>query len=236
MDLVDNLVGGIVSSLIAVVAVEGYLSLRNRLRERSLARTLGFSETSCTIVVSSHSFQGDLAEIMGVLDAIAVGRALALCARVQVSAELVSSPQAPNGLIDSNIISIGGWSGNSVTGSLMSRYCPGFAIVNRDKEWTDFDSVYYECGERTFKDSQDTMHAFIVKLSPKMTGSEGTRLLIWGHHGVATISGMHYLDRSHKELSYKRNESFFVALQVDRTLGYSAVARSFVDLSADAFG
>lgn len=234
-DVISSLAGGVVSSILAVTLIEGYLRIRRRYHERSLSRVLGFYDAPCSIITPAHAYEGELYQVIGVRDVFAVSFALAACMRVGSTAALASSHQLAEGIVAPNMISIGGWSGNKITESLMAIYCPGFVICNKEKHDTDFDSIYYECGARVFKDTDDVMYSFLVKLSPRMTGLDGSCLLVWGHQGPATVSGVYFVSEFHRVLSRLKKDSFFVVLTVSRSLGSRAVSRLVLDISDDAF-
>ncbi|MFI7543833.1 hypothetical protein [Actinoplanes sp. NPDC049599] len=137
--------------------------------------------------------------------------------------------------LGANAICIGGWSGNAVSDSLLRVYCRGFIVINRQNEFTNFDSIRYECGGSVFQDDKDTAHGFLVKLSPKMTGLDGPVFMLWGHHGIGTLASANYLSTHYGALYRLQRDSFFIVLRISKSLGYRASSNHFVDISQEAF-
>ena len=192
MDIATNLVAGIASSLLAIGITETYHWVRLRRGKRNLGEALGFYNAPCSVVTPSFSVEiagtkarfGETSDRVRVIrepDVYAIGTAVAVC---REASSLPTVMPAKPGLQNPppNLICVGSWSGNDVSAIMLENHCPGFRIVNREKEQSDFDSIYYECGDQIFRDTPQETHAFIMKMSPAYTGLTGSVIILWGHH------------------------------------------------------
>ena len=233
--MMANFAGGVVSSLVAVALVEVYLRARRAREQRHLARALGFRRSTCSIVPTRYDREPGSPPLTGARDAIALAYVLSACHEVRTE-PVVEWDDPMDGLFKSNLVSIGSWSGNKLTGSLMRQYCPGFVTHNADAELTDFASIYYTCGPHVFPSDEDVTHAFVVRLTTAQTGIPGSVTLLWGHYGVGTIAAAQVLTRNPQLLRpYLDRGSFVVALTANRNLGYRAVSRNLLDITEHAF-
>jgi hypothetical protein len=230
-----NFAGGVVSSLVAVALVETYLRLRRVREQRALARALGFRRSTCSIVPTRYDREPGSPPLTGARDAVALAYVLNACHAVRTE-PVVEWDDPMDGLFKANLVSIGSWSGNQLTASLMRQYCPGFVTHNAAAEHTDFASIHYSCGPHVFASDADVTHAFIVRLTTEKTGIPGSVTLLWGHYGVGTIAAAHVLTGTPELLTpFLARGSFAVALTANRKLGYRAVSRNLIDLTDHAF-
>jgi hypothetical protein len=228
MGIAEELVAGVVSSVLAVLLVEVYLWLRRRLRQRSLRWLLG-TET-CAVVTPVAPLSEHPAGLLTTYDAIGLAHVLEACNRVGAVPVITRSGEsAENAPLD--VIAIGGPAANKVSATFLKSYCPGFEIL----EDPTTGSVAYRCGIRTFEHSADEVFAFLVRLAPKETGLPGTALLAWGHSSLATASAGYYVARYASALRKVNKGSFFVAISVRPGLGYRSFDTRPIDLSAAAF-
>jgi len=134
--------------------------------------------------------------------------------------------------LSSNIVVIGGPSGNDTTAALLRTYCPGFKIHNSG----DFSRMFYECGGHRFDDGRSSTSAFIVKLGPTRTNLTGAVMLLWGHYGVGTAAAAYFLNQHSKRLKKLGDgDSYFAAISLNGNLGYRSVSTSVLDISDGAF-
>jgi hypothetical protein len=231
MSLTISLLAGILSSIIAVTIIELYRQIRKRYDHRVIRRVTGFADSTCTIIVPAFPVESPVATgLISVPDAIALAYVLETCSIVKCKANVMSMKRIEDNLA-SSIVTIGGPSGNEITGSLLRNYCPGFHVRNSN----DFESTYYECGDERFTNDTDTAIAFIVKLASQHTQLPGTALLLWGHFGIGTNAAAFFLKEYSTILASLQRESFFVALSLNLSLGYRSVSKSIIDLSDNAF-
>lgn len=230
MAIAEELVAGIVSSVLAVLLVEIYLAMRRRFRHRSLRWLIG-SET-CAVVTPIYPWveKAHPAGLLTTYDAIGLAHVLEACNRIgTVPVVTRSGEAAENSPLD--LIAIGGPSGNQVTATFLTAYCPGFQVI-KDPETG---MLSYRCGDRTFQKTDDETFAFIARLSPKETGLPGSALIVWGHSAVATASAGYYLARYAGSLRKVGKGSFFVAISVRWVLGYRSFDTRPIDLTSAAF-
>jgi hypothetical protein len=93
----------------------------------------------------------------------------------------------------------------------------------------------FRCGQHEFVDTEEQTWAFLVKLGPDRTGRRDTMILLWGLGAVGTAAAAYFLSEFPDKLPGRHGESFFVAIPVQRDLGYRGVSQSTVDLSSEAF-
>lgn len=230
MPIAEELVAGVVSSVLAVVLVEIYLWLRRRYRQRALRWLVGTDTAAVITPVYPWAENSHPAGLLTTYDAIGLAHVLEACNRVgTVPVVSRSGDSAENAPLD--VIAIGGPSGNQVTSTFLKAYCPGFEII------TDPETGHlsYRCGEHTFTRSDDETFAFIVRLSPRDTGLPGTALMVWGHSAVSTASAGYYVARYAPSLRKVGKGSFFVAISVRWVLGYRSFDTRPIDLTKTAF-
>jgi hypothetical protein len=232
MSLTISLLAGILSSIVAVIIIELYRQIRKRYDHRVIRRITGFADSTCTIIVPAFPIESpSTTGLISVSDAIALAYVLEICSMVKCKANVMSMMHIEDNSLASSIISIGGPSGNEVTGSLLKNYCPGFHVRNS----SDYSNTYYECGDERFTRDTDTSIAFIVRLASQHTQLPGTVLLLWGHFGIDTNAAAFFLREYPTVLAGLQRDSFFVALSLNLSLGYRSVSKSIIDLSNNAF-
>ncbi|MGB2571732.1 hypothetical protein ACPFP2_25250 [Micromonospora citrea] len=229
-----ELIAGVVSSLLAVLFVESYLRLRRGLSKRSLRLALG-RPSSVAVVASVFpaKVESSSVPLMGTHDAYAMAHILTAYRAVGVQPSLVSASVLPDGL-DDDLVCIGGPIVNSLTRAHMDLFCAPFRRVDAEDDGVLKPPVY-RCGEHEFVDTRDRAWGFIVKLTPQLTGRVHTTLLVWGSGAVGTSGASYFLAELHRALPRSRRESFFVAVPVQRAVGYKGVSTAIVDLSADVW-
>jgi len=230
VEIALNLVGGIISSILAVFVVEAYRLMRTRYDHRALRQVTQFSESRCAIIAPTFPVEAtELPRPTGLLtlsDATALAYVLDVCSTIKCQTTVVSHKRIESD-IGSGIICIGGSFGNDATKSMLNTYCAGFHIHSEG----GFRATYYQCGEHRFGADPENAYAFVVKLSSGYTGLPGNVILLWGHYGVATTAAAYFLVRDAKALAALKKESFFVALSLNLSLGYRSISTSMVDLS-----
>ncbi|MFG1921723.1 hypothetical protein [Cryptosporangium sp. NPDC048952] len=230
MAIAEELIAGVVSSVLAVLLVEIYLWLRRRYRRRALRWLVGTDTVSVITPVYPWAENSHPAGLLTTYDAIGLAHVLEACNRVgTVPVVTRSGESSENSPLD--VVAIGGPSGNQVTSTFLKAYCPGFEVL------TDPETGYlsYRCGDRVFARTEDETFAFIVRLSPRETGLPGTALIAWGHSAVSTASAGYYLARYAQSLRKVGKGSFFVAISVRWVLGYRAFDTRPIDLTRAAF-
>ncbi|SHN24486.1 hypothetical protein [Cryptosporangium aurantiacum] len=230
MAIAEELIAGIISSVLAVLLVEIYLWVRRRYRQRALRWLVGTETAAVVTPVYPWADNAHPAGLLTTYDAIGLAHVLEACNRVgTVPVVNRSGESAENAPLD--VIAIGGPSGNQVSATFLKAYCPGFEILT-DPETG---KLSYRCDGRTFARTDDETFAFIVRLSPKETGLPGTAVIAWGHSAVATASAGYYLARYPNVLRKLGKGSFFVAISVRWVLGYRSFDTRPIDLTAAAF-
>lgn len=236
---------GVFSSILAVVLGSLFNRSRKSLDERSLRTSVGFYGEKSAVIAPSfmvtvkgtepEEFETpDSIRVVRDKDVYAVARAVEVCRRLKSDPQLVSA-KTKNLDLPNNLVCVGSWSGNDFTDSFQNTYCPGFQIVNRESEDTDFDSIYYQCGGQDFRDTAEIAHAFMVHLSPQLTGMNGHIVMLWGHHGFGNRAAVQYLSESHKKLSALGKSSYFCVVKVGRREGYKQTVGPLIDISEAAF-
>ncbi|GAA0266118.1 hypothetical protein [Cryptosporangium japonicum] len=230
MAIAEELIAGIISSVLAVLLVEIYLWLRRRYRQRALRWLVGTDTVSVITPVYPWAENAHPAGLLTTYDAIGLAHVLEACNRVgTVPVVTRSGESAENSPLD--VVAIGGPSGNQVTSTFLKAYCPGFEILTDPVTG----QLSYRCGDRVFTRSDDETFAFIVRLSPRETGLPGTALIAWGHSAVATASAGYYLAKYPQALRKVGKGSFFVAISVRWVLGYRSFDTRPIDLTKTAF-
>ncbi|EXG80592.1 hypothetical protein [Cryptosporangium arvum] len=230
MAIAEELIAGIISSVLAVLLVEIYLWLRRRYRQRALRWLVGTDTVSVITPVYPWAENAHPAGLLTTYDAIGLAHVLEACNRVgTVPVVTRSGESAENSPLD--VVAIGGPSGNQVTSTFLKAYCPGFEIITDPVTG----QLSYRCGDRVFTRSDDETFAFIVRLSPRETGLPGTALIAWGHSAVATASAGYYLAKYPSALRKVGKGSFFVAISVRGVLGYRSFDTRPTDLTRTAF-
>ena len=228
MAIAEELIAGVVSSVLAVLLVEVYVWFRRRFRQRSLRWLVG-TET-CAVVTPVYPLAEHPAGLLTTYDAIGLAHVLEACNRVGTVAVVSRSGESTeNAPLD--VIAIGGPASNQVAATFLKAYCPGFEILGERENG----SMSYRCGDRTFDRTPDETFAFVVRLAPKETGLPGTALIAWGHSAVATASAGYYVARYASALRKVNKGSFFVAISVRWVLGYRSFDTRPIDLTAAAF-
>jgi len=230
MAIAEELIAGVVSSVLAVLLVEIYLWLRRRYRHRALRWLIGTDTAAVVTPVYPWAENSHPAGLLTTYDAIGLAHVLEACNRIGTTPVVSRSGEsAENSPLD--VIAIGGPSGNQVTATFLKAYCPGFEIL------TDPETGYlsYRCGDRLFTRTEDETFAFIVRLSPRETGLPGNALIVWGHSAVSTASAGYYLARYASSLRKVGKGSFFVAISVRWVLGYRSFDTRPIDLTKAAF-
>ena len=231
MNLLISVLAGILSSIIAVIIIELYRRTRKKYVHRTMRTVMQFVGSGCTIIVPAFPIKLPIrTSLISTEDAIALAYVLEVCSTLNYKADVMSSRRIENNL-SSNIIPIGGPSGNDTTGTLLRNYCPGFHIHNAD----DFNNIYYECGNQRFDNDADHAVAFVIRLTPQLTQLSGTILLLWGHYGIGTSAAAYFVKEYPEVLAALRSESFFIVLSLNRSLGYRSVSKSITDVSYYAF-
>lgn len=228
MAIAEELVAGVISSVLAVLLVEVYLWVRRRFRQRSLRWLVG-TET-CAVVTPVSPQSEHPAGLLTTYDAIGLAHVLEACNRVGTVPVISRSGESTqNAPLD--VIAIGGPASNQIAATFLKAYCPGFEVLDELPNG----STSYRCGNLTFDHTADETFAFVVRLAPKETGLPGTALIVWGHSSVATASAGYYVARYANALRKVNKGSFFVAISVRWVLGYRSFDTRPIDLTAAAF-
>ncbi|MFI5960435.1 hypothetical protein [Cryptosporangium sp. NPDC051539] len=230
MAIAEELVAGVVSSVLAVLLVEIYLAVRRRYRKRALRWLIGTETASVVTPVYPWAEQGHPSGLLTTYDAIGLAHVLEACNRLgTVPVVTRSGDSTENSPLD--VIAIGGPSGNQVSATFLKAYCPGFEVLTDPETGR----LSYRCGGRVFERTDDETFAFLVRLSPHETGLPGTALVVWGHSAVATAAAGYFVARYPEALRKIGKGSFFVAISVRYVLGYRSFDTRPIDLTAAAF-
>jgi hypothetical protein len=230
MSLLISLLAGVLSSIIAVIIVQSYYQTRKNYVHRILRKATRFVSSSCTVIVPAFPIEPARRSLISIADAIALAYVLEVCSTLKIKTDVMSTKRIESNLA-ADIVAIGGPSGNGTTEALLRTYCPGFRIHNAE----DFSNSYYECGDHQFHNDADHSTAFIVRLASEHTQLPGTIFLLWGHHGVETTASAYFLREYPEILASLQKTSFFVALTLNRSLGYRSASKNLIDLSDYAF-
>jgi hypothetical protein len=229
VDLATNLVGGIVSSLIAVALVEAYSLVRKALTQRPLkillgrASRVGIAVPDIPIEVNERT-----SSIIALHDSFALAHLLEACGKIRAQTVVASTSRLPDDL-PKTLISVGRPYSNPTTRAHLTRHCQGF--LNEETE----DGIHrYQIGSEILEESADTTWGFIVRLDSEVTQREGDLLLIWGASALGTAAAAYYFAVRPEVLVQISRASLFVAINVNPRLGYRAVPTSVLDLTADA--
>jgi hypothetical protein len=161
-----SLLNGVISSILAVLIIEGYLALRRMASRRALRAVLGLSTKRRALVMSGLT-KTRLAptEIVGVYDALGLAHLLEMCRRVGSTPSVIPQSRIPVDL-PKDIIAIGGSLSNPVTAFHLARSCPGFQPCY--EEGAEGSSGKFpkgwKCGGIELHDFKDDAIGFIVSL------------------------------------------------------------------------
>jgi hypothetical protein len=242
----ESQLGGILSGLLTIIVVEGYLRARRLFDKRRLRLVLGLSVGECAIACSSLSGLPEpvVAELgiretttLGVVEALGLAHLLEMCRRVDAKVNLFPSDQVPVDL-GSDLISVGGPVSNPITSFHLNSFCPGFQPYYGD------DSVVFPwgkmpdgwlCNGQRFRDSEDEVVGFLVKLTPHITGRPSVVHLAFGRSSTGTAAAAYYLASYYKQIyqTYK-SSAYFLALRASRVMGYRSVPLQTADLTPGA--
>ncbi len=229
-----NLIGGIASSIVAVVLIEAYWLARRRYDKRSLRTVLGSTKSMVVVPAFPGDADANTLSLLSTHDAYAMAHVLEAFRRIGGSPNFCSISRLPES-IQGDLVCLGGDYVNSLTASYLSRYCPGFTKFVPAVEAGTSSMSAYRCGHHTFLDMPNVTWAFVVRLAPETTGLANAILLLWGQGAVGTAAAGLYVAEHAKQLGQFGKRSFFVAVAVQRQLGYRAIARQPIDLSPEAF-
>lgn len=231
VNITANLIGGVVSSLLAVLLIELYRIAGERSRHRALRKMLNNSRHSA-VIIPNFSSSGDdrTGALMAVYDAFALAHVLESCNRIRTVTLPISAGRLPEDM-PGDLISVGGPVSNPVTAAYLRNYCAGISSILPDSY-----SAGFKCGGTMFEETKETTWAFIVRLSPRVTGRSGGALLLWGATAVATASAAYYLSRHANKLPWAGDAGVFAAIKVNQGLGYRSVLTRPVDISKEAVG
>jgi hypothetical protein len=230
MDIMLNLVEGVVSSFLAIALTELYLMMRKRLRNRPLRSLLGYSDRVAVIIPElPRGGGGRTGTIMATHDAIALAHLLDACNRVNTTTVLAAASQLPVDLPSLTML-IGGPVSNPLASFYLQKYCSNFRPITED----NYDRGFEVPGAGRFDETSDTTWSYIIRLDSSMTDRAGTVILLWGATAHATATAAYYFVTNSRLLPW-RDRNFFVALSVDRKLGYRSVQRSPIDVSGQIF-
>jgi len=228
MGLTSSLIGGVISSLIAVAIVEIYRVARKKATLRSLrqllsnARRVGIAMPDFPLVVDDRT-----GSLLSLHDAIALAHVLEASARIGAETVITSTSSLPDDL-PRVLICIGGPYSNETTKTQLASYCPGFHSIGNSY------TQGFASGGRKFLEDEDNSWAYIARLSIDVTEREGEIILLWGSTALATATAAYYFAKESKKLTDIGHSSIFVALSVNRHLGYRSIPAKPVDITSTA--
>ncbi|MGH3935351.1 MAG: hypothetical protein ACRDS1_10320 [Pseudonocardiaceae bacterium] len=221
------------SSLLAVVIIEVYRLARRWGDQRPLRKMLDSSK-DIVIIVPSYPVKIDkpTRSVLSIHDVYALTHVTEACRRIGATTRLVSSAQLPDDFSNEFIVAVAGPYSNEKTKLYLNSYCATFQTIESDRYTRGF-----KCSEREFSedDGRGITWAYIVRLDPDVTGQKTTMILVWGTTALATASAAYYFAEHTRELM-KFNKSFFVALRINRNLGYRCVPTTPINISEVAIG
>lgn len=230
MSLTFNLIGGIISSLIAVALVETYRIIRKKTTLRPLRQMLanpqrvGIAMPDFPLYVDNRT-----GSLLALHDAFALAHVLETCSKIGAETVIASTSALPEDLPEV-LICIGGPYSNETTRTQLASYCPGFQRIDSSTYNAGFAS-----GNEIFQEDADNSWAFVARLSIEVTGREGEVILLWGASALATATAAYYFSEHAKRLTKVGNRSIFVALNVNPHLGYRSVPANPIDVTSSAF-
>lgn len=234
MDLTANLIAGIVSSLLAVVLIEVYRLVRRRSDQRPLRKLLDHSR-DILIIAPSYPVKVDepTRSVLSIHDVYALTHVTEACRRIGATTRLTSSAQLPDDFSNEFVVAVAGPYSNEKTKLYLDSYCANFQTVEPGRY-----SPGFKCSEREFfeDDGRGITWAYIVRLDPDVTGQKTTIILVWGTTALATASAAYYFAEHTRELAKFNKRSFFVALRINRNLGYRCVPTAPIDISEATIG
>jgi hypothetical protein len=122
---------------------------------------------------------------------------------------------------------------NALTEAHLHQFCPAFQLF-RPTGPEVFNATARRCGPHEFVETKDLAWGFVVKLAPRLTGRLHTTIPVWGLGAIGTSGAAYFLSDLHRKLPV-RNESFFIAIPIQRAIGYRGVSTSAVDISNDVW-
>lgn len=229
-----DLISGVISSLLVVLFVEVYLRLRARYRKRSLRVALGRSESATVVASVFPSEVGpNSVSLMGTHDAYAMAHILTAYRKIGVRPSLVSVSSLPEAL-DDNVVCIGGPYVNALTETHLSLFCPAFQLFHPTGKDV-YNPVARRAGSCEFVESKERAWGFVVKLTPQLTGRLHTTILVWGLGAIGTSAAAYFLDELHRKLPTKGDNPFFIAIPIQRAVGYRGVSTTVRDISSEVW-
>ncbi len=234
MGLTTNLIAGIVSSLLAVVLIEVYRLVRRRSDQWPLRKMLDNSR-DILIIAPSYPVKVDdpTRSVLSIHDVYALTHVTEACRRIGATTRLASSAQLPDDFSNEFIVTVAGPYSNEKTKLYLDSYCANFQSIEPGRY-----SPGFKCSEREFSedDGRGITWAYIVRLDPDATGQKTKMILVWRTTALATASAAYYFAEHARELIKLNKKSFFVALRINRNLGYRCVPTIPVDIGEAAIG
>lgn len=234
MILTENLIAGIVSSLLAVVLIEVYRLIRRRSDQRPLRKMLDCSR-DIVIIAPNYPVRVDkpTRSVLSIHDVYALTHVTEACRRICATTRLVSSAQLPDDFSNEIVVAVAGPYSNEMTKLYLDSYCVNFQTIEPGRYTPGFKCSACEFSEG---DGNGITWAYIVRLDPDVTGQKTTVILVWGTTALATASAAYYFAEHSRDLAKLNKKSFFVALQINGKLGYRCVPTMPIDISEAAIG
>ena len=232
----DELLAGVLSSLIAVGIVEVYIAGRRWLMHHSQHRVWQIAGPEAYVVAPIfRTAQGAAKEfdlqggLLSTYDALGISHLLGAGRRIGLSLELQPYDRLPPEGLTSGI-ALGGPASNSITRDLLGQFFPGFRPLLIDENNQELVTPQglnisgWECGGQRFEDDARIGWAFVVRLCPDVSGTEGVMHFCFGLSDVGTAAAGYYLAEQCKHLKKLGTTSYFAAIRVQRSNGYRAVS------------
>lgn len=239
----EQLLAGVISSLLAVLLVEGYLGFRRRITHRSQRNVWQLPGPDASVVAPVfRSAQGATKQLdlqgglLSTYDALGIAHLLGAGQRVGLQLELHPYDRLPTAGLTSGI-SLGGPASNSITRDLLEQYFPGFKPIMIDINSRELFTSQglnisgWECGGARFEDDSRFGWAFVVRLCSDVSGTDGVMHFCFGLSDVGTAAAGYYLAEQSKQLEKLGSGSYFAAIRVQRSNGYRAVSSIAEDIT-----
>jgi hypothetical protein len=246
--VMNELFAGVLSSLITVAIVEGYIAGRRWLIKRSQRIVWRIAGPESYIVApifrtaqgaaKQFDLQGGL---LSTYDALGIAHLLGAGRRIGLDLQLQPYDRLPPEGLTSGI-SLGGPASNMITKDLLEQFFPGFRPIFIDRNNAELVTPEglnisgWECGDKRFEDDARVGWAFVVRLCPDVSGTDGVMHLCLGLSDIGTAAAAYYLAEQCKHIRKYGASSYFAAIRVQRSNGYRAVSSVSTDITTSALG
>jgi hypothetical protein len=225
-DAIVSIIAGVVSSLLAVLAIEFAHAMHKRFDHRALRKVLHLRREVCIISTAAVRSESRW-ELVAQREAHAYGYLANLALRLGVDPEIIDAKHPPENQAPTDEFCVGGPLTNIRTREILRRYIAPFEIVlteNAKSATPDLDGRWVEgfsVSGYISRIDPERGFAFLGKLD---TDADTTAHVVFGITDVGVAAAAYYLHTHYRDLARLFGERpYFVALSYSLTFGFKSV-------------